>query len=72
MPLSICDHPLGNIIEFHEKILNPNDSDLSGHEHFLVGIKYRVPGIPPEYPILQMKVVMSGLKVYGLRNYCRA
>jgi len=38
MPFSICDHPLGNIIEFHEKILNPNDSDLSGHEHAVVGL----------------------------------
>ena len=38
MPFSICDHPLGNIIEFHEKILNPNDSDLSEHEHWLVQV----------------------------------
>ena len=32
----ICDHPLGNNIEFHERSLNPDDSDLSGHEHAIV------------------------------------
>ena len=29
-------HPLGNIVEFHERSLNPNDLDLAWREHFFV------------------------------------
>ena len=30
--LTVCDHPLGNIIEFHGPKSNPNDLDLSWRE----------------------------------------
>ena len=31
-------HPLGNIVEFHEHSLNPNDLDLAWRKHMNVSI----------------------------------
>ena len=36
--LSNRTHPLGNIVEFHERTLNPNDLDLAWRKHAIVSV----------------------------------